>query len=211
MVCTQSIHTKRGDQAGKLYRMVYPDSVDAIMKGYGYSYVEVDGTYHVGFESSYFASVTPLNDRPTTDPTSVVRPRPWWLTVFGSVNPDGSEIKSKLAPCDNFHVKGYLSPKGRYGHLGLAERELLVREASCASPAQPAPPANPTQSNPGNADATNKASTAPPNYRDAQLLRLDGKTSQAVEMLTPMAQAGFRLATMDLLYIFLIRKQTQPT
>jgi hypothetical protein len=182
--------------------MVHPESVDSVMKGYGYSYVEVTGKYQVGFENSYFALATPLNDRPATEPKADTRPSPWWLSVFGSVDSNNSEIKSRFGPCDNLHVKGYLSPKGRYGHLGGAEREFLVREASCASSAQPTPPANPTLSNPGSPAAPDKPSTVPRNYRETQLLRLNGKTSQAIEMLAPMAQAGFRLATMDLLYVF---------
>jgi hypothetical protein len=159
--CGGTIHCARGAYAGRMYRKDYPESVDSIMKAYGYTYVELDGRYSSGFEHSGFTPVKPYESGLATfkDAKEAAKvamiakarfatPGGWWRKRIGSV--DSSIANSSFGPCDVWHVKGYLSPLGEYGHLGSYSRELLMREASCASAVQPRPSTDPLPPKPGN-------------------------------------------------------------
>lgn len=105
-----------GFQAGQEYRRRNPEKLTDIMKGFGYTPIEVEGTWATGFEHSGFKPKDAKDDEE------------WWLRGVG-------EIDSGLP--NDFHVpdsgvlvtiQGYVSPEGRYGHLGSYKYEVFVRK-----------------------------------------------------------------------------------
>ena len=99
--------------AGQAYWRSHPDKRKEIMLGFGYSEVALEGTWLTGFEASRFV--------PKRAPES----RYWLQPLEGA----GSEIS--LSPkgtveSQPVRVRGYLSPPGRYGHMGMYDRQIFA-------------------------------------------------------------------------------------
>ena len=81
---------------------------------FGYHPIALEGILRLGFEQSHF---TPKG-----------QDRPYWIVFPDSMRsqipkgtwPDGKSVT----------VKGWLSPRGTYGHMGIATYEFIVREIS---------------------------------------------------------------------------------
>jgi hypothetical protein len=95
-----------GFKSGQDYRRSNPESLKEIMEAFGYTAIEADGIWTVGFEHSGF--------RPrgqTTDGT-------WWLLGFGSTQGASRKDFEISDGGVAVHVVGFRSPIGSYGHLG---------------------------------------------------------------------------------------------
>lgn len=98
--------------AGAAWRRDHPADTDAVMAGFGYRHVSAKGVWKVGYEVNAF---TP------GDGSGEV----WWLDAFG--NAAWPHLAAAKDPSGmGLSVDGYVSPKGRYGHIGGYDREILV-------------------------------------------------------------------------------------
>jgi hypothetical protein len=107
---------KHGLHAGQnLSRLCDAAMVRRIMEDYGYVATEATGTWATGFEVSVFSP----RDMPDQG---------WWLERFG----DTKYIYPKKGDGTNqplyFRISGFLSPKGRYGHLGGYHYQFYATE-----------------------------------------------------------------------------------
>ncbi|MES2299886.1 MAG: hypothetical protein V4582_22795 [Pseudomonadota bacterium] len=100
---------------GQAYGRAHPGERDAILLGYGYERVEVDGVWERGFELSKFVPA----DRP---------PEEWWLSSYGGVAWHDLGLGQQIPSFNKarVHIVGYASSIGRHGHLGMYQRDVLV-------------------------------------------------------------------------------------
>jgi len=108
---------RQGFLAGQQYRRANPTRIEETMKGFGYTAIEHDGVWTVSFEHSAF--------RPDKQPTQT-----WWLSYFGDSQ---SDLPKDTKIPDNgvrIGVSGYLSPSGRFGHLGRYDHEFFATRLS---------------------------------------------------------------------------------
>lgn len=108
---------------GQAYWRDHAGERDAILAGYGYVAVEREGTWSHGFEKSDFQPVDADGE-------------PWWMTTFGS-EPWRDVGLAQAATAHGprrVRISGYLSPKGRHGHLGAYAREILVTSGTTVDP-----------------------------------------------------------------------------
>lgn len=123
---------EHGMHAGSLHRSKHPDSIHRVMTGFGYKEVTLSGTWTTAssmsrlrtndIEVSYagvwvsqsFTSVRGLTWYPT--------PRPPGIKESKYV--DAAFIKATLGKSTDVTITGYLSPKGKHGHLGSFERNI---------------------------------------------------------------------------------------
>ena len=101
--------------AANVYRAEHPAETDAIMRGYGYKRITVNGIWTQSFEQSDFV--------PDHDPK-----QKWWVNGFRSFATYESSASGLTRSQGGAHVQlvGYLSPDGSYGHLGGWNRQVLV-------------------------------------------------------------------------------------
>jgi hypothetical protein len=109
----------RGFLAGQEYRRANPTKTGDIMKGFGYTEVEADGVWTVLFEHSRF--------RPDKQPKQW-----WWLWLPGLGNTQSDLSRDAEIPGRGVRVRvrGYLSPTGRFGHLGGYDHEIFATSIS---------------------------------------------------------------------------------
>ena len=118
---------RRGWDAGQAYRTAHPDSVEQIMREYGYKEFEGVGAWTVGFEAGGFQ---PDGVAEVAGPSS---PKPCWYIAFIH----GADLDAQLVqivPPEarlrggtlRVHVKGYLSQLGDFGHFGVCQRQLYA-------------------------------------------------------------------------------------
>jgi hypothetical protein len=108
---------RRGFLAGQQYRRASPQKIEETMEGFGYTETEADGVWKVSFERSGFF--------PDRQPNQT-----WWLSYFGDTQsdiPKHTKIPEKGVP---IRVRGYLSPDGRFGHLGGYDHEIFAASIS---------------------------------------------------------------------------------
>jgi len=108
----------KGFEAGQKYRHKNPEMLAHTMAGFGYTAIDVRGTWQTGPELSGFA---PGNQR---NPI-------WWLSILGN----SPAAKSDISPehCFYVNITGFLSPAGRYGHMNGFSHEVFVYEMSCGA------------------------------------------------------------------------------
>jgi len=99
---------------GLLYWVDHPAERGVILTGFGFVAIDEDGIWWRNFEHSAF---TPSN----------AEGEHWSMrTLDGSVWREEDMGLNTRSGQDRVHIKGYLSPKGHYGHLGGYQREVLV-------------------------------------------------------------------------------------
>lgn len=104
---------------GQTYWRDYPSERDKMFAAYGYVAVEREGVWSHGFEVSAFVPSDAGGEE-------------WWIRPLG----DGSwsDIGLDKVRLRDRHLRvritGYVSPKGRYGHLGAYVRAVLVTWAA---------------------------------------------------------------------------------
>lgn len=105
----------KGYRSGKAYIKKRAKAKQFIsLSEFGYQSITLEGIIRLGFEQSHF---TPKG-----------QDRPYWIVFPDSMRsqipkgtwPDGKSVI----------VKGWLSPRGIYGHMGRATYEFIVREIS---------------------------------------------------------------------------------
>jgi hypothetical protein len=103
-----------GFQAGQETRRAKHDKLNEYMEGFGYVPCEAEGNLTVRSEHSGF--------RPRNRPGEQ-----WWLWLLSAIDDAESDAikstKNSKAGVD-VRISGFLSPKGRYGHMGCCEREF---------------------------------------------------------------------------------------
>jgi len=121
-----------GFQAGQEYRRAHPTELKQTMEGFGYTTTNAHGSWRVFFEHSVF--------RPQNEAG-----RGWWLTPLP--DPETNEPPDQHVPADGrvVRISGFLSPEGRYGHLGICDREFFATNVSVVPTGQPNGPANGSQ------------------------------------------------------------------
>jgi hypothetical protein len=105
-------------KTGQAYWNAHPSERAAIFAGFGYQAVEREGIWSRGFEMSAF------------QPDDAEKAA-WWMTTLGGVawQDVGLVQSGPTARQMRVHIVGYVSPAGRYGHLGAYAREVLVTSA----------------------------------------------------------------------------------
>jgi hypothetical protein len=104
-----------GFQAGQKYRQEHPDAVDGVYASFGFSPVNVVGTMDRRYEVSSFS------------PSSDFVGETWWFEIASGAKLD--LLPGNLLPVEKLiRVKGYVSKRGRYGHLDDYDRQLYVSE-----------------------------------------------------------------------------------
>lgn len=108
---------------GQAWWREHPLERARIMAEYGYVVVEREGVWSRGFEKSVFM------------PRDADR-EGWWMSTLGdrAWSEVGLELGPGHAPATRVRIVGYLSSKGRYGHIGGWEREVLVTSAARVEP-----------------------------------------------------------------------------
>jgi hypothetical protein len=103
-----------GFRAGQKFRHTASASqVRHTMEEFGYAYTEAEGTWGTGFEVSCF--------RPRSMPDES-----WWLSGFGDTKYAMPKRRDASSGPVYFRVTGYLSPKGKCGHLGGYDRQFYA-------------------------------------------------------------------------------------
>ena len=103
---------------GQAYWRDHPSERDEIFAGYGYIAVQREGVWSHGFEVNAF--------RPADSDEGE-----WWVTpICGDPRCDvGLRDARPGNKPRQMRIVGYLSPAGRYGHLGAYGRKVLVTSA----------------------------------------------------------------------------------
>ncbi|WP_218933973.1 hypothetical protein [Rubripirellula lacrimiformis] len=124
-----------GFVAGIEYRNRHPNAIHQVLTSYGYTPATYDGVWITGFEVSVFKPDNAPNFKDS-----------WWLSVSreckedrlkwkpmpSGLNAPLSDNKQILPGMGNPHrhcrvrIHGYLSPKGKYGHLGFNPHEFVA-------------------------------------------------------------------------------------
>jgi hypothetical protein len=99
--------------AGSKYREDNPNLVSQTYASFGYEYIEVEGVWERGFETSAFVSA---------DVSSGQR---WWLEPLARSDVNVSEGGWSISK-HQVRLKGYISSPGRYGHLGIYTRKIYA-------------------------------------------------------------------------------------
>lgn len=103
-----------GFQAGQADRRANPAKLSETMGGFGYTPLKTEGRWTVGFEHSGFrpAGASPENE--------------WWLS--GLSNTAFDLIRTTPIPDEGLAIRitGFLSPKGKYGHLSSYDHEFYA-------------------------------------------------------------------------------------
>jgi hypothetical protein len=106
---------QRGFLAGQEYYHANPAKIEEIMKAFGYTATEVEGSWTASFEHSSFYP----RDYPS---------QTWWLSSFGETWSDNARNRRLLengAP--RLQVTGFLSPKqDYYGHPEGYDHEFFA-------------------------------------------------------------------------------------
>jgi hypothetical protein len=114
---------RQGFVAGQEYRRANPDKVRETMEAYGYTAVEAVGVWSESFEHSGF--------RPDAEPEQM-----WWLSRLCEMQSELMDLGAKMISQKGIHVRihvrirGYLSPRGQFGHLGLYDHEIFATSIS---------------------------------------------------------------------------------
>lgn len=111
-----------GWSAGQAYRRANPESVAQVMRAYGYREFEGTGAWTVGFEAGGFKP----------DAVGESSRECWYLASIRSAELD--EQVARIVPRDvrlpnvtlRVRVKGYLSERGQFGHLGVCQRQVYA-------------------------------------------------------------------------------------
>jgi hypothetical protein len=121
-----------GYQAGQLYWRTNAAKLKETMEGFGYTATNAQGDWSVGFERSVFRAGGDSG-------------RGWWLRPLPS--PESSQATDPDLPESGGPVRiaGFLSAKGRYGHLGMCEYQFFATNISLIEIGQPDRPANGSQ------------------------------------------------------------------
>jgi hypothetical protein len=103
------VSIKLGAEAGRSYRKAFPERTAYVLNAYGYLEIETAGRF--------FWSPGSWRFKPDHNPRAI-----WSLNSFGVAWPkrDGERGEMKV------QVKGFLSPKGKFGHGGDNAHQLLV-------------------------------------------------------------------------------------
>lgn len=94
-------------------RSEHKPSLRIWLDSFGYKPVERVGKFSLGFETSHFI---PGNNEPS-----------WCFRLPKAVREKSQGI---LRDEKTFKVKGWLSPKGNYGHMGACQYEVVIYELS---------------------------------------------------------------------------------
>jgi hypothetical protein len=107
----------RGYRSGKKYAGEKTKTKQHLsLSEFGYEPITLEGILRLGFERSHF---TPNG-----------QDRPYWI-VFADYMHMRSQIPKGTWPDGkSVIVKGWLSPRGTYGHMGLARHEIVAIEIS---------------------------------------------------------------------------------
>jgi hypothetical protein len=120
----------KGWTAGQAYRREHPGSVAQIMHEYGYKEFEGAGAWSVGFEAGQFQP-----DAEAETSRSSLKYSCWHLATIQSA--DITAQLRQILPHETLNtvtlrvrITGYVSPLGRFGQLGLCERQLYASRVS---------------------------------------------------------------------------------
>jgi hypothetical protein len=104
-----------GFQAGQKYREEHPNAADEVYASFGFSPVNVVGTMERRYEVSSFA------------PSSDYSGETWWFEIVPGAKLD--LLPGDLLPVGKpIRIRGYISKRGKYGHLDGYDRQLYVSE-----------------------------------------------------------------------------------
>ena len=83
------------------------------MEAYGYIFTEITGDWSVAFEISCFTPRGFPDQR-------------WWLDEFGDTKYDFQKKETMAGKQTLYHLSGFLSPEGKYGHMGRYDHEFYA-------------------------------------------------------------------------------------
>jgi len=106
----------KGFTAGQTYRHRHPNELAHIMAGFGYKPITMRGIWHTEPELSVFCPASNPEDN-------------WWLSILGNSPAAKAHISPKQ--CTDAEIDGFLSPVGRYGHMGGFAREIYANSIKC--------------------------------------------------------------------------------
>lgn len=121
---TEDPASRAGFEAGQQYRHSKPTELKETMEGFGYTATNAQGKWLVFFEHSIFR--TPGDSG-----------RGWWLTALP--HPESAQAIAPDVPEQGgpVRISGFLSPKGRYGHLGMCDYQFFATNISLLQVGQP--------------------------------------------------------------------------
>lgn len=101
-----------GYKAGAELWKKFPEKRDYILAGFGYTKLSTSGKWQLGFESSLLTMQNGMS---------------CWLSPMNNaiegIAANGGSVQFETILVD---VEGYLSPEGKYGHLGMARCEIIA-------------------------------------------------------------------------------------
>ena len=117
-ILTKSDLMRDAYSQGQAYWRDYPSERDTMFAAYGYVAIQREGVWSHGFEVSAFRPADADGEE-------------WWISPLGDgswsdVGLDKVRLRDKQL---RVRIAGYVSPKGRYGHLGAYVRAVLVTSA----------------------------------------------------------------------------------
>ncbi len=104
---------QQGYLAGQEYRRANPSKIEETMKGFGYTWVETNGVLTVSFEHCGF--------RPDKQ-----RSQTWWFSSIGDTQLKLPKDTKTTDSGVHIRVRGFLSPRGQFGHLGGYDHEIFA-------------------------------------------------------------------------------------
>lgn len=116
-ISTSSALMREAYTQGRSYRRSHPDSEAGILGGYGYDWIQVDGTWTRGVEQSDFVPKDRGNEH-------------WWVSSMPRIlfREAPTVLPDPKAGPVRVHFSGYLSQPGKHGHLGMSNRQLLYTD-----------------------------------------------------------------------------------
>ena len=121
MYCGVDDAELQGFKTGQVYHRGNPDKIKETFESFGYVATEAEGAWTIRFEHSGFEPRGRNSNR-----------EKWWFWIMTDTD---SELREALQFCGQgktIRVTGFLSPKGRYGHLDSYDHEFYATRISKA-------------------------------------------------------------------------------
>jgi hypothetical protein len=123
----------KGAVDGAAFRKKHPEQLTKTLALFGYRYLELKGSISEGFEFSHLAPKNvPIVGYDKYWWTRFDAKRGWWYRGdLGFADKPPNSQRKVVPGCPSATIKGYLSPRGLFGHMAVYSHEFVVTQFTC--------------------------------------------------------------------------------